>query len=528
MRIVVIEDEDNTRDGIIKLIGRIGTPYEVVGDADDGAKGLALIETMNPDLVITDIKMPEFSGIEMLDDLKRRGHRHQTVILTGFSQYEYAKKALGLGVLEFLEKPITAEDLKLTLEKAEQELRLQQISGVPQGTAAARLEHFLQQAVTVSQADPAALAPLLKQAAGFEPGAAFRLVILYVGRQDDKEGLPQLKAKLARHLNHAGELHRHFAFAVPQEACLVLLLQSGLPQDAGLARFIDLELAPLVRQTSPHTAISTIRVPELQWLKAGFDQLIAARKWFISTDEQVEILHIAEGSSGGAGMIGTEVPPKLLFPHALENKVKKAVSESEPERLERYFAEWLEFCFAERYDPQHILDGTVRLATSALQMIGEIYGDEWVFRFQKTWLQPVLESQTRSELRAALKRIFRDIAEIGHLQEQPAYSLIVQKALKIVHDRFQEGVTLEETAAALSITPEYLSAMFAKEVGSHFSGYLKHIRISHAKKLLQTTVLKMFEVAKLAGYPDPKYFSRVFKEVTGLSPAEYQRMIHKD
>ncbi|MGG6309315.1 response regulator transcription factor [Paenibacillus macerans] len=544
MRIVVIEDEDNTRDGIIKLIGRLGAPYEVVGDADDGAKGLALIETTSPDLVITDIKMPEFSGIDMLDDLKRRGHRHQTVILTGFSQYEYAKKALGLGVLEFLEKPITAEDLKLTLEKAEQELRLQQMAGVPQGTAAARLEHYLQQAVTLSQADPAVLAPLLEQAAGFKPGAAYWLATVYAG-QYELVRMPQLKSKLTECLACAEDV-RHFAFAVPQEASLALLLQSGKP-DAEVARFIDRELKPLVHHSAPHAAVSTVQVPKLEWLKAGFDRLTAARKWFVTIDEQAEVLHIAEdGSTGGLGMVGTEAgvgigaerrtpasapalaAAKLIFPHALENKVKKAISTYEPERLEPYFAEWLEFCFTGRYEPQHILDGTVRLATSALQMIGETYGDEWVFRLQKAWLQPVLESHTRHELKAALEGILRDIAEIGERQVQPSYSLIVQKALKIVHERFREGITLEETAAVLRITPEYLSAMFAKEVGSHFSAYLKHIRISHAKKLLQTTEFKMFEIAKLAGYPDPKYFSRVFKEVTGLSPAEYQRMLNKD
>ena len=99
MRIVVVEDEPRTRAGIVQLIKKINDNYEVVGEAENGARGFELIEQTKPELVIMDIQMPSMTGIEMLEKLKARGIIQKTVILTGYSDFEYAKKALDQGIL---------------------------------------------------------------------------------------------------------------------------------------------------------------------------------------------------------------------------------------------------------------------------------------------------------------------------------------------------------------------------------------------------------------------------------------------
>ncbi|BBI31215.1 response regulator transcription factor [Cohnella abietis] len=514
MKIVVIEDEDNTRYGLINLIKKLGEPYEIVGDADNGEAGLALIEQMKPDLVITDIRMPQFSGIEMLESLKRNGHRHQTVILTGYSQYEYAKKALGLGVLEFLEKPITAQDLKDTLVKAQQELMLQQVAGIPRGHAAARLEHYLQQSVIQEQLDLALLAPLAEKAAFFTTGEAYHMVCIYIG-QAEPDVAAQIKARLEHQLQ---QTCRYSVFVVPQEASLVALLQ---PSIAGidLDMFIQQEMKSTIHSVAPYAGISTVPFAGLHMLKERFNLLNFTRKWFLTLDETRTVMRESD--------IGTISIEPFIFPHALENKVKMAVAEQKWEPLERYFQEWLQFCYERRYDPQHIIDGSVRLVTAALWSVGETFGDTWAFHFQKAWLQPILESHTRTELNASIQRIVKEMTEISQAVQSPPYSFIVQKALKLIHELYKEGITLDEIASSLQITPEYLSALFTKEVKSNFSTYIKNVRIKHAKTLMLTTELKIFEISAIVGYSDSKYFSRVFKEVTGLSPASYHKMNHE-
>ncbi|MFF2479593.1 response regulator [Paenibacillus sp. NPDC058071] len=524
MRIVVIEDEDNTRYGIMNLIGKIGTPYEVVGDADNGEDGLALIERLRPDLVITDIKMPQFSGIEMLESLKRKGHRHQTVILTGFSQYEYAKKAFGLGVLAFLEKPITAADLKETLEKADEELKLQQMAGLPRGDAAGRLEHYLQQALSNDRLDLSLIAPLAEQAAGLRADRPHWVVSAYVGAAFEDQSA-SLKAAMESALAQTG---RYSVFAVPFDRSVVALFDPFDPIDlneinengevrSGDRSAVGISLEQAIRQAFPQAGIVETRIDGLQELCITYRKQRTERKWLIPLNESSGVLQ--------ADIPAARQSEALPFPQALENKILAAVQDRKLSEIDSMIKEWELLCFEGRHDPRHIIDGSVRLVSSLLRAIGETYGDEPVFRYQTEWLEPILTAQTRSELNDAFARIAHDAASLDKtIPQAPAYSYVVQRAVRLIHNRYGEGISLDEIATSLNITPEYLSGLFAKEVGSNFSAYMKQIRVGEAKRLLLTTGLKMFEIAKTVGYPDPKYFSRVFKEVTGLSPAEYQKV----
>ncbi|WP_419876354.1 helix-turn-helix domain-containing protein [Candidatus Pristimantibacillus sp. PTI5] len=84
-------------------------------------------------------------------------------------------------------------------------------------------------------------------------------------------------------------------------------------------------------------------------------------------------------------------------------------------------------------------------------------------------------------------------------------------------------MSLEEAAAALNITPEYLSTLVNRETGKTFTAHLKEARVARAKELLLSGELKAFEISARVGYADSKYFCRVFKEHTGMTPVEYQK-----
>lgn len=98
----------------------------------------------------------------------------------------------------------------------------------------------------------------------------------------------------------------------------------------------------------------------------------------------------------------------------------------------------------------------------------------------------------------------------------------INRTLEYIRIHYKEGISLEKTAEVLNITPEYLSMLFKREMGMNFSVFLKKFRISHAKRLLKTTDMKIYEVAQECGYSNSNYFTKVFKEVTGISPAEYR------
>lgn len=107
--------------------------------------------------------------------------------------------------------------------------------------------------------------------------------------------------------------------------------------------------------------------------------------------------------------------------------------------------------------------------------------------------------------------------------EEETMHLTVKRAKSMIHEFYQTGITLDEIASKLHITPEYLGTQFHREVGVNFSTYLRNYRIGKAKELLCGTTLKLYEIAERVGYADPKYFSKVFREATGVLPAEYRK-----
>ncbi len=137
---------------------------------------------------------------------------------------------------------------------------------------------------------------------------------------------------------------------------------------------------------------------------------------------------------------------------------------------------------------------------------------------------------TWSEIRESMERFFavvrNEMTDDKDKNAEKEVSGMVLKAQKLIEKYYDQGVTLEEIAAKLFVSGEYLSAQFRKETGVTFTGTVRRYRIEKVKRLLLETQLKLSQIADLSGYSDPKYMSRVFKEETGMLPSEYRKSVH--
>lgn len=117
IRIVVVEDETLVKKGLILTTDWQKFGCEVVGEASNGLEGLEQISEKKPDIVITDVRMPGLDGIGMIRKMKEDGFHPECIVISGYSEFEYARQAVKLGVSDFLIKPIDDEDLEHALEK---------------------------------------------------------------------------------------------------------------------------------------------------------------------------------------------------------------------------------------------------------------------------------------------------------------------------------------------------------------------------------------------------------------------------
>ncbi|MBK5201597.1 MAG: response regulator [Spirochaetaceae bacterium] len=128
-KIVIVEDEYRTRIGLKNLIVKLNSNFEIIGDAEDGKEGINIVKNLNPDIVFTDIKMPKIDGLKMIEDIQQMGLSPKFVLLTGFADFEYARKALRLGVTDYILKPVSIKKMKILLEKLSKNNKIEEFEG---------------------------------------------------------------------------------------------------------------------------------------------------------------------------------------------------------------------------------------------------------------------------------------------------------------------------------------------------------------------------------------------------------------
>lgn len=509
MRIVVVEDEPRTRTGIVQLIRKLSDQYEVVGEAENGLTGLELIERLRPELVFMDIKMPLMTGIEMLERLTEQGITPKTVILTGYSEFEYARKAIQMKVYEYLEKPITAKNLQVILEKVEQELMYDCLLGIRGGNTAEKIQHMLQRYMMSESesVEPSMMISKLQSLIGLHTGH-IQVLNVYLGNCDE-EALREYKARLEKALQQQSETVYVICELTAYHE-LVAIFQHTEQQST------QQQLAHLTESiTQPGTqAICCYsEVDHLSELNLCLAELRKLRKWSIVLGNQ-EVIQRER--------IERLQPQTFHYPIHLEQKARAAMIASKWEVLNDYLTEFVNECAGAIYQPKDIFESYTRFFTSLTHTATEMHSSELAVQ-QHEVLLPLLQSQTCFELHEAYKAIQSWISNM-HKPQVNSLNLTVNKALHLIHQHYQQGITLDEIAGTLHITPEYLSSLFNKEVKRSFSAYVKELRINKAKELLIVSGLKAYEVASQIGYSDSTYFSRVFKEATGMSPVEYQKL----
>ncbi|ULL17109.1 response regulator [Paenibacillus sp. H1-7] len=507
MRIVIVEDEEKIRYSIVRFIHKVSDAYQVVGECENGDVGLGTIRRLKPDLIITDIRMPVMNGIEMLEKLKEGGGSPpRTIILSGYSDFEYARKALQFGtVIEYLLKPVTADDLKQALLRAEAECSSSYIDG-----RSPDREDWIKQLLAEAEWDWDHVPPSIKPWLADDAAVDGYTASVYLGKEYE-QSVTVVKERLRSALKQEPSVQEVVMENFPEHSEIMIYLQRTPFSASYRPNVLWEHLHAQLRSLSLDDLVVTwAHVPQFRQLKEAFLEARAIRKWSLVQNCRCYNREFIE-----------KLPDKpFAYPAQKEWSIKEAVSNRDQEKLMQQADCFVSQCMSEAVDPQDVIDAGIRLVSAMLHVAGAVLGEalgpgEIYHRLSLV--------QTPNELRCVLRET---VDRIGAAFDRTpsSYSLVINKCLKIIKDRYHSGITLEALAHSLHITPEYLSSLFQKELGISFTAFLKDTRITRAKQLLIGSGLKTFEVAERVGYSDAKYFSRVFKEMTGTTPGEFQRL----
>lgn len=502
MKIVLVEDEAAARNGISNML-RQHTQHELCAVACNGEQGFAYIQEMQPDLVITDIRMPKMSGLQMMRSLKESGCKAEFIILSGYSDFRYAQETLQLGACDYILKPVTPEILRTSIARVE-EKHYSEVKFTP--TA----EYLLSQLME----DPGRADDTLQQ-------LAWMLRI----------PLERPCAMLLLHLNNCrskGTFYSGFVDTILNEAeelCLealriiplapregVLCIVGDCDKMPRLENMLAKYLVPDIRTSFDCTA-AYLKIRNFHEIVGGIHHL----KELLLTASRDDCEFFCESAEAAP-------PAARNYPTALENDIKKCIFQHDSIAFLQQARELVREIWHGGSSSIERKDELIRFFSVVGMQIQEFYGNRARNVLKNLDLHHILDAVTGKELMDAsfanidvVALFLRDHETHRHLGK------LVGETVRYIETHYRETLDQKEIAARMGVTPEYLSAQFTKETGTSFSAYIRQYRIRQAKFILVNTDRKMQEVGADVGYADPAYFNRIFRSECGMTPTEYRK-----
>lgn len=504
MKIIVVEDEVRIREGIRNLIDMLEGEWEFAGEAENGRAGLKLLEKERPDVVITDIRMAEMDGLEMLERAKEEGIESKAIVLSAYSEFEYARTAMKLGVTEYLLKPISIDEFFKALEHIKAQIEKERAK---QPDMLGSLEQVIG-AIVYGQLEPdETIKSYLGSRYQVEESQTFIEICIYLG-SNYTAGAEQVQRRWDGMLKRAGAEKYCIVKAEYERSLLAVIYRYS---DAlALKRSVQLSL---MSDQEDYGNAGYILAEGLGALKQSFETIYSYMDWNVTLGNGVLITwpHVTQ--------IQTMV---CVYPVELENSLKTELCLGRMDKARKIVKRFHDFFSEEKpYSPKDIKECYIRFLWAAIGIMKEIGQIDYSSLNHQALLDGIMGSRSKRELEEIAAGIFSGLEE--EQAEENAEHLTVKRMKSMIHEFYQTGITLDEIARRLDVTPEYLSSQFHKGTGETFSVYMRNYRIQKVKELLLGTQMKLYEIAEAVGYSDGKYFSKVFRECTGCLPAEYRK-----
>jgi two-component system response regulator YesN len=519
-KLLIVEDEDMLREALLSSVDWPGLGYEARG-AEDGEQALSIALEFQPDIVLTDIRMPFMDGLQLSAKLKETLPGAMVAILSGHDEFAYAQEALKLGVREYLQKPVPPAELVAAVKRLERQV-----------DAARVREHQLSRMRRqLDQAMPLMRQKLLNQLLEKELGRAeVEDMLRFVGmplsgesftvclidfESDGGAGrdralmecaaLDIIKAEAktdaaAFELNRGGAALIYCARTVFKEKERSFVAQLIEAIRSELYEQLDLATTAAIGEPVDH-------LWELNRSYLSARQALRSRVMLGRYNTYDAYDHLQE-----ARLYPFDEAAQLL------QKVRQGSREELVEGVRDYF-ETLRAAGALSEENLRVL--TIDLLNGAFKLTAGA-GKADPARLEEAYRR-AFHAQSISDCEKIASEQL--LSAQAHLEEARASSgnQLIEGACAFIERHYADpDMSLNSAAAHVFVSPTYLSILFKKKLGITFIDYLINLRLEKAKTLLRDTAKRTYEVAAETGYSDPQYFSVCFKKYTGLTPTEYR------
>ena len=529
MRVLIADDEPRIGILIRTLIDWERLDLELEGIYQDGQTAFEMICEKKPDIVITDIRMPLLSGLDLIRKTKEAGLTQiHFIVVSGYRYFEYAHSALKYGVEDYLLKPIDEEELnkvliKICQAKEQSDQKEMRLEKAEQKYEKSRYFAGRDALSSIFSGKNVSL-PVLNEKYGLalEPGL-YQLLMIVVDETvfDDQNDTRDrmIAERITQCLNHifAKDCKELLIGQSDSETVFCLLNYSEGNQDIirmdQRQLISDLKAEINTFQYRNVTAAVSINGKEIDKVPEFYIQVqrVITRRFWNGTGT----LYRADG---------TENSQKMEFPNDWPEQsaeIRRAAEICDSMKLKNTLNEVfrsLPKTYGWRINV--LVAAIIDIFTELFGQNCDVFSKEQSDEIQRKCRHTNTIFQIQTLLTDELSRVLDMVQKASQERERRP----VQNAIAYIKEHYSERITLDTVAKENAFNPTYFSEMFKQETGKNFSDYLLSVRIEEAKKMLRNGNMKIYEIAEAVGYKDTKYFSQIFEKTVGMKPNAYRKL----
>jgi two-component system response regulator YesN len=531
MNLMIVEDEIRILNSLANSIPWDKHDIEVVALAENGKEALAIMERRKPDIVLLDIEMPEMDGLSLAEIILEREPQTKIIILSGHDTFQYAQRAIGLGVMKYLLKPAGDEEIMQSVLEAAEEIRRELMEKISitelQQMWRSRLPQLQEEFLRNWMMNRYALWELHKHSRelNMELTGEERFAVSVCEIDPLTEEETRFSASDTPLLQFSLEcIAKEF---VQKEECRVFNDANGLTvvvflgrpgeSDADLTKRHNVHISRLlnvVKECLKLTASAGLgTVCSLEEVPQSYQQACRAlqERAIYGHDIAIPYWEVKQSAS------------EVQFESSFKKQLEIAIYTNETERMFSLIEEYVNNAFVQAGSSEFVYEHVLHLSSVFTQIIQaqgwpmhRVLGDEY------TQFLSLESLGSKSQILEWARRVVGYITAYDENERKSSSHQTIKKIWETVDQMLAEDLSLHSLAERLYVNSSYLSRLFKKETGESFSSYVMTRRMERAKELLQGDA-KVYDAANAVGYRDISYFAKVFRKYWGVAPSEIRK-----
>jgi two-component system response regulator YesN len=509
LRVLLIDDEPVIREGLKSIIDWKMYGMDICGEAEDGLQGLEQILNLKPDIAIVDVKMPQMDGLEMIEEVKRRGIECVMIVLTAYCDFKFAQKSIELGIHSYILKPIEQEELKEKICKLRESIHSSKTEKhyIDVGISLSR-EKVLHSIAIGELCEDAITDYNNKYSFGF-PWDRYQVALIDIYNCNSKSMLLLLGSIKAEVENYV--LKNRYGYIFELNGYVAVLFKSSYINSINriatelqkillckTEKEVVVILGPVVR------SFNDISMSCSQALELINKKFIYGRKRII----MFQNMGNDNLSAREAGMDENQIIVDLCTAIEVDNH------DTLNNITENILTNFL-LCS----DNENIIKS--RYAHMYMMITNRIISENECIRNEinsKSVIDEIYRKESLQELHGYFKFSIFLISEViaRHRPDN-----LFDRLLDYINRNYYKDIKLETLAEIFNYNSAYLGKLFKNNTGMFFNTYLDTIRINNAKAMLREG-LKVYQVAEKTGYKDIGYFYKKFKKYAGVPPTNFK------